>query len=114
MLISNLFVNHKNPQPRFAPGLFIFLLAIFVIMGQFKPVMALAAIGTTLVVGAILVELNRKRIWDDYRKSYRKLAGLSGWWTKPNPIYYTLNVMFLWPFILLLGVICLWAAYALS
>ncbi len=114
MLISNLFVTHKVPQPRFAPGLFIGLLAIFALMGQSKPVVGLVGIGTTAVVAAVLVEVNRRRIWESYRKSYRKRAGLMGLWTKPNAVYYTLNVAFLWPFILFLGIVCLWAAYVLA
>jgi hypothetical protein len=114
VLISNLFVHHKTPQPRFAPGLFIVLLAGFVVVGQYKPVMALVGIGTTAIVAAVLVELNRKRIWDDYRKSYKKLKGVKGLWTKPNELYYTINVGFLWPFVLFLGILCLWAAYMLS
>jgi len=114
MLISTLFVRHKTPQPRFAPSLFVGLLAVFVIMGQARPLVGLVGIGTTLVVAATLVELNRRRIWEDYRKSYRKHKGMSALWTKPNDLYYNLNVVFLWPFIFFLGVVCLYAAYALS
>lgn len=114
MLISNLFVKHKVPAPRFAPGLFLVLLAVFMLLGQNKPVYGLSGIGVTLVIAGILVEFNRDRIWESYKKTYRKQKGIAGMWTKPDPIYYNLNVYFLWPFIVLLGAICLWAAYMLS
>ncbi|MDB5178469.1 MAG: hypothetical protein JWN01_412 [Patescibacteria group bacterium] len=114
MLISHFFVRHKTPEPRFAPGLFLGLLSAFVILGGAKPVVGLVGVGTTLIVTAVLVELNRQRIWDDYLKTYRKQKGLKSIWRKPNPIYYTINIVFLWPFILFLGFICLWAAYILA
>ena len=114
MVISNLFVRHKTPQPRFAPGLFVGLLAAFVLLGQTKPLFGLVGLGVTAVVAAALVELNRVRIWEDYRKAYRKQKGLKGLMTQPNPAYYTINVVILWPLIMLLGVLCLYAAYVLA
>lgn len=113
MLISQLLVRHKAPAPRFAPGLFMSLLVAFTILGQTRPVVGLTGLGTTLIITGVLVELNRVRIWETYRKSYKKPKGLAGHWTKPNPAYYTVNVVLLWPFIIFLGTICLWAAYAL-
>jgi len=114
MILSNLFIKHKTPQPRFAPGLFMGLLAAFILLGQTKPLYALVGIGTTVIVAAVLVELNRVRIWEDYRQAYRKQKGLKGAFTAPNPVYYTLNVVVLWPSILILGVMCLWVAYWLA
>lgn len=114
MILSNLFVRHKNPQPRFAPGLFVGLLAMFILAGQFKPIFALAGIGTTVIVAAVLVEVNRVGIWESYRKAYRKQKGLKGVFTEPNMTYYTINVVLLWPAILVLGVLCVWVAYQLS
>jgi hypothetical protein len=114
MLLSHFILHHKTPGPRFAPGLFIGLVATFSILGETKPTFALTGLGTTLILMGALVILNRQRIWDGYLKRYRKSKGLKGLWTKPNNIYYTLNVVFLWPFIIFLGVICLWAAYMLS
>ena len=114
MLISHFFVRHKTPAPRFAPGLFLGLLASFVLLGDVKPVFGLVGIGTTLIVTAVLVELNRQRIWDNYLKTYKRQKGLKSLWRKPSPVYYTINVAFLWPFILFLGLICLWAAYILA
>jgi hypothetical protein len=114
MLISNLFVHHKVPQPRFAPGLFVGLIALFILMGEAKPLVGLVGIGTTAIVAAVLVEVNRVRIWETYRKSYRKQKGLKGLWTEPTTTYYLINVVILWPLILLLGVLCLYAAYILG
>ncbi len=114
MLVSHLLINHKEPGPRFAPGLFIALLAVFTLLGQSKPIIGLTGLGVTLITAGSLIILNRQRIWSEYKKSFRKAKGLKGLWTKPNPVYYTLNVVFLWPFIIFLGVVCLFAAYAIS
>ena len=114
MLLSNLVTRHKAPQPRFAPALFLMLIALFVVLGDSKPVYGLMGIGTTVLIAGLLVELNRDRIWDTYRKTYKKERGLKGMWTEPNRIYYNLNVYFLWPFVMFLGATCLWAAYWLS
>jgi hypothetical protein len=114
VLLSNLFVHHKPPQPKFAPGLFLALLAAFVLIGQTKPVYGLVGIGTTAIVASVLILLNRDRIWEMYQKTYKKQKGVAGMWTRPNRVYYTINVYLLWPFVLFLGLICLWAAYAVS
>ena len=114
MLISHFFTRHKTPAPRFAPGLFLGLISAFALLGQSKPIFGLEGLGVTLVTTAVLIELNRQRIWDDYVASYKKRRGPKKLWSKPNTIYYTINVMFLWPFIIFLGIICLWAAYVLT
>ena len=114
MLLQNLFIRPKTPPPRFAPGLFLGLLVVFVLLGQTKPIVGLAGIGTVLIIAAVMIEINRQRIWDDYKKSYRKQAGKSALWTKPNHLYYTINVAVLWPVVLLLGAVCLYAAYMLG
>jgi hypothetical protein len=110
VVISNLFIRHKTPQPQFAPGAFLGLIALFVVMGVAKPLIALVGLG----IAAVLVEVNRVRIWETYRKSYRKQKGLKGVFTQPSQTYYMINVVVLWPVILLLGVMCLYAAYILG
>lgn len=114
MLISNLFIKHKVPQPRFAPGLFVGLIALFIILGEAKPVVGLVGIGTTAIVAAFLVEANRQRIWETYRKAYRKQKGIKGTFTQPSTTYYAINILLLWPMIMLLGFLCLYAAYMLG
>ena len=114
MLISHLLIGHKVPAPRFAPGLFIGLIAVFAILGQSRPVVGLAGIGTILIITGTLIELNRQRIWENYRKAHRKQKGVMGIWTKPNMMYYRINVLFLWPLIIFIGAVCVWAAYALA
>jgi uncharacterized membrane protein len=114
MLMQNIFLRHKTPHPRFAPALFVGLLAIFALIGEVRPIIGLVGIGTTAIITAVLVEVNRERIWDNYRKAYKKQKGRNLMWTSPNRVYYNINVMFLWPFILFLGVLCIFAAYELS
>jgi hypothetical protein len=114
MLMSNMFLRHKTPRPRFAPALFILLLAAFAIIGQARPIIGLVGIGTTAIITGVLVEINRENIWETYRKQYKKNKSLKALWTAPNRVYYNINVVFLWPFIVFLGILCLWAAYMLS
>ncbi len=115
MLISSLFVRkQKTPPPRFAPGLFLILLVGFVLLGQARPTLGLVGLGTTLIVAAVLVEINRNRIWDMYKQTYKRRAGAVGLWSKPDPVYFNLNVYVLWPFILFIGLVCIWAAYLSS
>lgn len=114
MFLSHLLVRHKTPQVHFAEWLFLGLTAVFAIIGHEKPAVGLAGLGTVLILGAALVLLNRQRIWDNYKKDYRKNKGVSSFWRAPNHIYYTINVMFLWPFIMFLGVLSLYAAYMLG
>jgi hypothetical protein len=113
MLMSNMFLRHKTHAPRFAPALFIVLLAGFAVIGELRPIVGLVGIGTTVIITGVLVELNRENIWENYRKQYKKKKNKL-LWTAPNRVYYNINVAFLWPFIIFLGLTCLWAAYMLS
>jgi hypothetical protein len=112
-MLSRLFFRHKIPQPRYAQGLFFGLILVFGAIAQVKPVVGLAGLGTVAIIAAALIELNRERIWNDYRAYFKKHKGVKGMWAEPKPIYYTLNVSFLWPFVACLGVLCLWTAYTL-
>ena len=109
-MFQHLFHRTKTPQPRFAQTLFIALIAVFVIILRTNPVVGLAGLGTTLLIAATLVELNRERIWTDYAKSFKKRKGLKNSLTAPNRIYYTVNIVFLWPFIAFLGLVCIYVA----
>ncbi|MDF2460657.1 MAG: hypothetical protein K0S68_60 [Candidatus Saccharibacteria bacterium] len=114
MLLSNLFIKHKEHRPKFAPMIFLFLLTIFIFIGDTRPVMALVGIGTIVTIAAVLVLINRDAIWDDYRDRFKKNKGLKGVWVEPNRVYYNINVFVLWPFVLVLGILCLISAYAVS
>jgi hypothetical protein len=114
MMLSNLFRRHKTPAPRFAPGLFLGLIVIFAASTYYRPVVGLTGLGVTAIIIAVMVELNGARIWDTYRKSYKKRRGMAGVWSAPNKVYYDLNVRILWPFVGFLGLVCLWAAYSLA
>ena len=110
-MFQHLFHRPKKPQYRFAPTVFLGLIAVFIVILQMRPVLGLAGLGTTLILAAALVILNRERIWFDYKKSYKKKKGLHGKLTKPSSIYYSMSVFLLWPFIAGLGVVSLIAAY---
>ncbi len=113
-MLSKLFMRHKTPAPRFAPGLFFGLIVVFAVLSQTKPAIGLAGLGTLAIMTAGLVELNREQIWDQYNKAYKKRKGWHSRWTEPKPTYYTLNVVVLWPVVATLGVLCLWAAYTIG
>lgn len=113
-MFSKLFHRHKTPEPNFAQGLFLALIFLFVIITQVKPAVGLAGLGATLIIGAVLIELNAARIWETYRKAYKKNKGMQGVWSEPKKLYYDLNVRVLWPIVGALGVGCLWVAYLLN
>lgn len=114
MLLSSLFHRHKTPEARFGQGLFLALIVVFVILARSKPAVGLTGLGVTLLIGAVMVELNAERIWETYRKAYKKNKGAQGFWSEPKRLYYDLNVRVLWPLVGLLGVACLWLAYTLA
>lgn len=114
MILSHVFVRRSKPAPRFAPTLFLGFVLMFTLLGQLRPVVGLVGLGTTSILAGALILLNRQSIWDEYKKQYRKQKGLMGLFTKPNELYYTINVWFLWPFIIFLGLVCIWSAYLIS
>lgn len=102
---------HRSPKPQFGESVLALLVVFFALMVQIRPIVGLTGLGTTLLVIAVLIELNRVRIWDDYKKAWKKRKGL--FWHAPHKIYYNLNVYVVWPLVALLGLACLWAAYNL-
>jgi hypothetical protein len=113
-MLSRLFIRRASTPPRFAAGLFVGLFALFALMAWFRPAAGLAGLGTVVVLGAVLIELNARRIWDEYRKSYKKTKGSVAWWHEPRQVYYTINVVIVWPLIAILGVLCLWTSYVMA
>lgn len=114
MMLHHLLHRHKTPKPAFIPGMFLGLLGFFVLFLDTRPVLALSGIGVTLIIAGVLVEKNRVEIWDEYRAEYKKRHKFFGLWSEPKQIYYTLNVSFVWPLVILLGILSLYAAYVLS
>jgi hypothetical protein len=114
VILSNVFIRHKVPQPRFAPAVFLGLFAFFILIGETRPLIALVGLGTIAIIFGAIVEVNRERIWETYKKAYKKPKGLKGVMTRPDPFFYLVNVYFLWPLIIVLGVLCITAAYLLS
>jgi hypothetical protein len=113
-MLSHLFFHHKQPRPKFGGWAFLILVGVFAWYAQIHPVFGLTGLGTVLVVATILVELNRKLIWENYRKLYKQRKSMRSIWLEPHPFVYELNVRVLMPILGLLGVWCLWAAYLLS
>ena len=113
-MLSRLFMHKSMPQPHFAAHIFIVLIAVFTILIQLRPAVGLAGLGTTVLLAAALIEVNRDRIWETYRAEYKRRRQLKGLWHEPNRIYYTINVYMLWPFVAFLGAVCLAVAYLLG
>ena len=113
-MLSKLFHHHRKAKPRYAEGLFLGLLLMFALLTQIKPAFGLVGLGTLAILAAGVVELNSQRIWDEYRKGYKKQRRFTGFWHEPKDIYFKLNVYVLWPLVALLGALCLWAGYRLA
>src|SRR4051812_20403956 len=108
MLISHAFSRPQPDRVRLIPGVFIALITFFTAMAWVSPVVSLTGLGTVAIVAAALVELNAQKIWADYKKASRKKR--RSMWTEPQPIFFTINVALLWPFVAFLGAVCLWSA----
>jgi len=114
-MLSKLFRHHRSTKPRYyAQGLFFGLFLLFAVVAQIKPVFGLVGLGTLAILAAGVVELHSQRIWDEYRKGYKKQRRFTGIWHEPKEIYFQLNVYVLWPLVALLGALCLWAGYRLA
>ena len=65
----------------------------------------LVVIGVALVLVALLVEVEHKVIWKNYKKSYHKHKNkFVDDLMKPNEWVYKLNIYVIWPLVLVLGV----------
>ncbi|HSE61952.1 MAG TPA: hypothetical protein VLA88_06735 [Candidatus Saccharimonadales bacterium] len=113
-MFSKLFFRHKLPEPNFGPWLFTILVVVFAFLMQVKPVLGMAGMGTVCIVSSVLVLLNRERIWENYKQTYKSNIALRSFWHEPKREYYAINVYFLWPLVGLAGVALLVIAYQFS
>lgn len=61
--------------------------------------------GVALVLFALLVEIERKYIWNNYKKNYHKHDNeILEMLLKPNIWVYRLNIYLVWPLVLILGI----------
>jgi hypothetical protein len=104
-------VSNITEQSKGLMAIFFGLILLFTVITFFRPVVGLSGLGVVAIIVASIIELNRNRIWEAYRKDYKKSKGIRGWWSEPNRLYFNLNTYFLWPLVGILGVACLWAAY---
>lgn len=66
----------------------------------------LVVIGAVLILIALLVEIEHKVIWKNYKKSYHKHKNKTvDKLLKPNKIVYNLNIYVVWPLVLILGTV---------
>jgi hypothetical protein len=101
---------HRSYPARFASWAFLSLLVLFAGLLQTKPSIGFAGLGAVLVLAALLILANHERIWQLYKKS-RPSQSI---WSKPNKLYYQLNVYIVWPLVLLLGLAAIATAYYLA
>ena len=107
----NPFRRPKSPTPQFVSALFLCLVVVFIAVLHSRPQVGLAGLGTVLILAAALVEFNGQLIWQNYKKSYKKVKGWRGRLTEPSRLYYRINTLILWPAVALLGAFCLYLAY---
>ncbi len=66
----------------------------------------LVVIGAVLVLIALLVEIEHRPIWKNYKKSYHKHKNKTvDKLLRPNKIVYNLNIYVVWPLVLVLGTV---------
>jgi hypothetical protein len=104
-------IDAKTKPVRGLMGVFLALILIFTALTFSRPIVGLTGLGVVAIIMAFIIEFNRDRIWESYRKNFKKSKGIRGWWSEPNKLYYNLNVYVLWPLVGALGVASLWAAY---
>lgn len=69
---------------------------------------ALTLTGTALVLIALLVELEHRIIWKNYRRHYHPHPNkFVDALIKPNRWVYALNIYVLWPMVFVLGMVIL-------
>lgn len=106
---------HTNKPRQYGNWTFAILLSIFVVISFYKPAVGLAGSGALLILGAIIVEMYSKSIWADYKSSYRPSKDkLRQFWSEPKEIYYKANIYFVWPVVLLFGIMSVAIAYVLG
>jgi hypothetical protein len=109
-----LFHRH-SPKARFASWAFLCLLVLFAALTASTPAVGLAGTGAVLVLSSLLIEANKRLIWENYKKNYKKTkTALPVVWSKPNLLYYNLNVYVVWPLVFLLGLAAIYAAYLVA
>ena len=111
-MLLHLFRPKAADPTKYVLWVIVVLALMFAVLAETSPVVGLAGVGTLLILMGIIVELNSRRIWADYVKMTKK-RGLS-FWTRPNKVYYNINVYILWPFTIFLGVTAVWTAYLLG
>ena len=89
------------------------MIVLFGAVVYVSPDVSLAGLGTTLVIMGVIIELNAKKIWSQYlgiakKRKYRSI------WSRPHRFYYYANVYFLWPLVVLLGLIAIGLGYYYS
>jgi|GEM_PF-4160441 len=75
-----------------------------IILYVFSYALGLIVFGVSLfAIGGIIIAF-RRIIWDDYVKSYRDRSGLIASLSRPTKIAYWLNVVIIWPLMMIIGV----------
>lgn len=100
--------HHRTRKARFAEWSYLALLVLFAVIYTYSPSAGLAGMGAVLVLGSLLVEANKELIWESYKKGYK--AKNSSLWSKPDPLYYKLNVYLVWPLVFVVGLLAIAAS----
>ena len=109
-LYNELMLLYKSRFSAVVSWFFAYVFALSLILYFYNRAIGLTGLGVILILSSVMVEANQKRIWDDYRKSYKKRKGLDKSLNQPHEIYHQLNVYLVWPLFFLLGLVCLWTA----
>ncbi len=104
-------MSHKLDSVKFAGWAFVDLFILFSALYYFKPAVGLAGLGSILILASMLVLANHKLIWHDYLATFRKTqSSLLNRLQEPKPEYYRINIYIIWPAVMVLGFLAIYAA----
>lgn len=107
--------KHRKPQARLAGWAFVDSVLLFAAIAYFKPAVGLAGLGAVMILASVVVEANHYRIWEDYKKTYKKSKDpVREFWAAPRQSYYRANIYFVWPLVFILGLVAVYTSYSLG
>lgn len=102
---------HKLDTVRFATWAYVDLFLLFGAIFFVRQSAGLAGLGAIMILGSLQILANHKAIWHDYVATYRKSSSaVLNKLQEPKPLYYRFNIYFLWPMVMILGIMAIFAA----
>ena len=106
----------KFQDKAYVPELVFWLMFLaFTAILYYNMVVGLTGIGCVLTMSSVIILNERKAIWANYKKSYKKpKSQFMRSWGEPKDLYYRINVAIILPLVFLTGVAAIVAAFVIS